>query len=226
MIVRNWMQRNPALVGSDTLLSEAKRILTEQNLHAIPVVDQGRLRGLITRAHCLRASQHVLRTQNADEYNFFANRIKVKDIMLRNPATLQATDTMEQCLKKGQDLGVAQFPVIEDGHVVGVISANEIFQLAAHFLGAWERRSGITLGPLALKPGVIGRIADLVEGAGAEVQAIYPIAKFEDEHDHAPHEKKVIVRFHTDDVAKVVAVLKAAGFNVLESVEAPQRVTH
>lgn len=219
MIVRNWMQQNPTLVDGDTLLSEAKRILTEHNLQALPVVDDGRLRGMVTRQHCLRAAHFVARTQSADEYSFFANRLKVKDIMVRNPATVRATDTMEECLRRGQDLGVGQFPVIDDGKVVGVISSKEIFSLAAHFLGAWEKRCGITLGPMEMKPGTIGRIADLVEGAGAEVQAIYPIARSENGGNGHPHERKVIVRFHAAELKKVVAVLEAAGFRVIEYVD-------
>jgi len=220
MIVKNWMQANPERIDGDTLLAEAKRILTEHNLQALPVIEQGRLRGMITRQHCLRAAHFVARTQNADEYNFFANRLKVKDVMVRNPATVKATDTMEDCLRRGQELAVGQFPVLEGGEVVGVISSNEILSLAAHFLGAWENRSGVTLGPLELKPGTIGRIADLVEGAGAEVQAIYPIARHENGSNTVSRERKVIVRFHSAPVQKVVAVLQAAGFAVLESVEA------
>ncbi len=223
MIVKNWMQANPEHVHGDTLLAEAKRILTEHNLQALPVIDEGRLRGLITRQHCLRAAHFVARTQNPDEYNFFANRLKVKDVMVRNPATVDASDTMEECLRRGQELNVGQFPVLDQGQVVGVISSNEILSLAAHFLGAWENRSGVTLGPLDLKPGIIGRIADLVEGAGAEVQAIYPIASNANGHRPTPgggRERKIIVRFHSAPVEKVVAVLEAAGLKVLEAVAA------
>jgi acetoin utilization protein AcuB len=219
MIVRNWMQRNPTLVDGDTLLAEAKRILTEHNLQALPVIEGGRLRGMVTRQHCLRAAHFVARTQSPDEYHFFANRLKVKDIMVRNPATVEATDTMEECLRRGQELGVGQFPVMDGGRVVGVISSKEIFSLAAHFLGAWEKRCGVTLGPMEIKPGTIGRIADLVEGAGAEVQAIYPIARGEDGGNCQPHERKVIVRFHAAELKKVVAVLEAAGFRVIEYVD-------
>lgn len=226
MIIRNWMQHNPTLVNGDTLVSEAKRILTEHNLQALPVVDDGRLRGMVTRQHCLRAAHFVARTQNPDEYSFFANRLKVKDIMVRSPATVEATDTMEECLRRGQELGIGQFPVMDGGEVVGVISSKEVFSLAAHFLGAWEKRCGVTLGPLEMKPGTIGRIADLVEGAGAEVQAIYPIARGEDGGNGKQHERKVIVRFHAAEVKKVVAVLEAAGFRVIESVEAHHPETH
>ena len=219
MIVKNWMQQNPTLVDGDTLLSEAKRILTEHNLQALPVIENGRLRGIVTRQHCLRAAHFVARTQNPDEYHFFANRLKVKDIMARNPATLQATDTMEECLRRGQEFGVGQFPVMDGSKVVGVISSREIFSLAAHFLGAWEKRCGVTLGPMEIKAGTVGRIADLVEGAGAEVQAIYPIAGRQDGGEGKPRERKVIVRFHAAELKKVVAVLEAAGFRVIEYVD-------
>lgn len=220
MIVRNWMQANPVVVGSDTLLSEAKRILTENNLHGLPVVDNGRLRGLITRANCLRAAHFALRTQDTDELNFFSNRLKVKDLMVRNPTTIDANDTMEHCLHVGQELGVAQLPVMDGGQVVGMISANEIFSLAAHFLGAWEKRSGVTLEPMELKPGMIGAITDIVEAAGAEVQAIYPIGKPEDINPQEHQRKKIIIRFHSDNTQIVVKALEDAGFPVIESVQA------
>ena len=134
MIVRDWMQPAPLTTVGDTLVSEAKRLISENNLHALPVVEGLRLRGLVTRANLLRMGHFVLRTQNPDEFNFFVTRLKVKDIMVRNPATVQADDTMEHCLQLGRQLGVAQFPVLDDGTLVGVISANEIFALAAHCL--------------------------------------------------------------------------------------------
>jgi acetoin utilization protein AcuB len=219
MIVRNWMQAKPMTIPSGTLVSEAKRILSENNLHALPVVDDGRLRGLVTRANLLRTGLFVMRTQNPDEFNFFNSRLMVRDIMVRNPATVRSDDTMEQCLLKGQELGVAQFPVMDGDVVVGVISANEIFQLAAHCLGAWERRSGVTLAPIGLGPGVIGRIADVVEGAGAVLQALYPVGRHEEQAEGVYPEKKVIIRFHSRDVRGVVSALESAGFAVIESVE-------
>ena len=219
MMVRNWMQANPMTIASDLLVSEAKRLMSENNLHALPVVDGGRLRGLVTRANLLRTGHFVLRTQNPAEFDYFVARLKVKDIMVRNPATVRASDTMEHCLLKGQELGVAQFPVVDGEHVVGVISANEIFQLAAHCLGAWERRSGVTLAPVKLGPGVLGRIVDVAEAAGAVLQALYPIGRHDTSDGGGFAEKKVIVRFHAPDMGTVVAALEAAGFPVIESVE-------
>ncbi|NMG75152.1 CBS domain-containing protein [Aromatoleum diolicum] len=220
MIVRNWMQTNPTVLGSNTLLSEAKQILSETNLHALPVVDDGRLRGLITRAGCLRAAHAALRSQNPDELNYFSNHVKVKDIMVRNPATIDANDTMEHCLQVGQQHGVGQLPVMDRGNVVGMISAIEMFSLAAHFLGAWEKRSGVTLAPMRIRPGTIGRITDIVEGSGAEVHAIYPINTGPKGAAPGDQERKVIIRFHIADTADVIRALADAGYEVIESVQA------
>jgi acetoin utilization protein AcuB len=222
MIVRNWMQPNPVVIPSDMLVSDANRILSESTLHALPVVDGGRLCGLITRANLLRIGHFVSRTQSADELNFFVTRLKVRDVMVRNPATVQASDTMQQCLLKGRNLGVAQFPVLDGEQVVGIISANEIFQLAAHCLGAWEQRSGLTLAPLHLGPGVLGHIADVAEDAGAVLQALYPIGPQHEEAGRGATAKKVVIRFHAPHVDDVVSALEAAGFAVLESTEAVQ----
>lgn len=216
MIVRNWMQRQPLTIGGDVQVSEAKRLISENKLQALIVVDaRGRLRGLVTRANLLRLGHFVMQTQNPDEFNFFATRLRVRDVMVRNPATVDIGDTIEECLRKGRELGVAQFPVLDnDKKVVGIISANEIFQLAAHFAGAWEKRNGVMLAPLNLGPGVLGRIADVTEAAGAVLQAIYPI-----QLHHEPEggdEKSVILRFHAANVAAVVTALETAGFAVAE----------
>lgn len=220
MIVRHWMQTNPITIPSDTLVSEAKRLLSDNSLHALPVVDKGQLRGLVTRANMLRMGHFVLRTQSTEEFSFFVNRLKVRDVMVRNPLTVRIDDTMEHCLLKGQECGVAQFPVMDDETVVGIISANEIFQLAAHCMGAWERRSGVTLAPLKLGPGVLGRIADVAEAAGAELQAIYPVGRHARADGDSLQEKTVILRFHAKDAENVVAALAKAGFPVLESAAA------
>ena len=214
MIVANWMKSNPLTIASDTLVSDAKQLMSEKNLHAVPVVYNGRLRGLVTRANLLRMGHFVLRTQDPDEFNFFINRLRVRDIMVRNPATVQCDDTMEHCLLKGQQLGVAQFPVLDGEAVVGVISANEIFQLAAYCVGALERRGGVTLAALKLRPGSFGRIADVVESAGAVLHAIYQVGQLQKEG--VVEAQSVILRFQSPDIRRVVLALEAAGFPVAE----------
>jgi len=213
MIVRNWMTKDPMIVSSDTLVTDVKRLLSENNLRAVPVVDDGRLRGLISRANCLRASENVTRTQDQYEINYFITRLKAKDLMVRNPATVDVGDTMEYCLRTGQDTGVSQFPVLEDDKVVGIVSANEIFRLAARVLGARQPWSGITLAPCQIEKGTIGNIAGIVEDTGAIVHSIFSV-----EYAENPSiGRKVVIRFQNAPLDQVTERLEAAGFGIFEA---------
>lgn len=223
MLVRDWMRSNPLTAPSDMLVAEAKALLTENKLVGLPIVDGGRLRGLLTPAHCLRASHFVTRTQDADELAYFETRLKVKDIMVRNPATIDASDTIEHCVMRGRALGVSQFPVIEEGRLVGIISANEIFSLCTWLLGAWAAQSGLTIGPLRLQTGVLRGIVEVAEMAGAVLQAVYPQGKNGSRGERGMPDQRVVIRFHAPDVRAVAGALERAGFQVLESVEAREQ---
>lgn len=224
MIVRNWMNRRPATVTPDTLVSEVKRVLNEGNLRAVAVVDDTGLRGVITRAICLRAAASVTRLQDPHELAYFAKRLKAKDLMVRNPATVDADDTMEHCLLRGQEDGISQFPVVDDGRVIGMVSASEIFHLAARILGAWESWCGVTLAPMPIERGTLSGVAAVVEGTGGTIDSIFTVgARDGSDAGDDGVARKVILRFHGAPVDRVVAALNAAGHRILEACDERQR---
>jgi len=210
MIVQNWMKANPTTVSGDMLLSEANRIFSDQSIRAIPVVENERLRGLLTRAHCLRAAENVTRTQDKYEFDYFTNKLKVKDIMVRYPDTVRADDTMEYIMRIGQEDGKSQFPVLHDGKVVGIITATEIFHMAARIIGAFDNFSGVTLVAKFDSPDDMSKITKILDKEGAKLQSIYP----------APREnekiRRIIVRFETNNLEALVNVFGDEGFTVLE----------
>jgi acetoin utilization protein AcuB len=211
MIVRNWMKANPETVTGDTLVLVAKRMLIENNLRFMPVVDDGCLRGIVTRASCLRAAEHVSRGQDPPEFDYFANKLTVKDLMVRRPATVNVNDTMEHCLRRGQDEGLSQFPVLEGDELVGIVSASEIFSLAARVLGAWESWSGVTLSPMIITKGVMPEIAKIIDDTGASLQSMFTV------DENGGDLKKVILRFQTNEFDDVVTALEDAGYTLLEA---------
>lgn len=211
MIVRNWMKRDPITVTSDTLVSKAKRMLVEHNLRALPVVDDGRLRGLITRVSCLRAAEFVARTEDPHEFSYFTHRLKVKDLMVRNPHTVDIDDPMEVCLRRGQDEQVSQYPVLDKGKVVGLVSASEVFYLAAQMLGTTRQQSGITVGPMEVGRGTLAKLGAVAEEAGAVVESLFSFPSCQNDG-----ELKVTVRFTGADLASVAKAVEAAGYTVIE----------
>jgi len=210
MIVRNWMKSNPTTVTSSMLISQINRIFSDQSIRALPVVDDGTLRGLLTRAQCSRAAENVARTQDKHEFEYFTNKLKVKDIMVHFPHTIDADDSMEHCLRIGQEDGNSQFPVLDNGKVVGIITATEIFHMAAHIIGAWDNFCGLTLIP---QPGVdsdINKIAKLVADNDIKLESIYSLPSQEG------YNQRIIVRFETSDMVNLVKCFEKEGFTVFE----------
>jgi acetoin utilization protein AcuB len=217
MILRNWMERDPVTVGSDTLVADAIALLVEKNLRALPVVDDGTLRGLVTRKDLQGCATAVARAQNEYENEYFLNRLKIKDIMIRMPKTVDSGDTVESCMLKGQEEMVRNFPVTEKGKLVGMISSLELSSALSNILGADEIWCGITLEPMPITSGVIARVSQVVEATGAVIYGVFTMRL------PGLKEKRIILRFDGgQDLETVALALQAAGYRIFEKTRAVQ----
>jgi acetoin utilization protein AcuB len=216
MILRNWMRKEPVTVTSDSSVIEATRIIAETNLRALPVVDEGQLRGIVTRRDLLGAADLVARTQDMYEVEYYTHRLKIKDLMIRWPKTMNVDDTVEYCMLKGQEEQVSFYPVMDGEQLMGTVSSVEIFRSLAQILGTGEKWRGITLGPMPIENGTLGRVADVVEAQGAVLHGIFTMRLNGSSH------KKVILRFETEDLNVVVKALSEAGFPPLEVISEVQ----
>jgi len=212
MIVRNWMNPTPTTVASEMLVSKAKRVLVEQNVRAVPVVDDGRLRGVLTRLCCLRVAELVTRTEDPFEFDYLVNRLKVKDVMVRSPQTVDIDESIGSCLRRGREAGIGQFPVMNSDIVVGLVSASEVMNLAAELLGAMRDLNSISIGPKAIEPGMLANIAQTVDATGATLEAIFTIARKED-----AGRRRVVVNFSGAPTQAVVDAVTQAGYRVFEA---------
>ena len=82
MYVKNKMTVNPIVVTSTDVISKASDLMTEKNLHRIPVVDNGKLVGLVTKG---LISSNVGGTTSLSifELNYLLNKTPVRDIMIK-----------------------------------------------------------------------------------------------------------------------------------------------
>jgi len=221
MILRNWMEREPVTVESDTLVAEAVSLLVDKNLRALPVVDQGVLRGLVTRKDLQGCATAVARAQNEHENDYFLHRLRIKDIMIRMPNTVEARDTVESCMLKGQEELIRNYPVMEQGKLVGMISSLELFSALSSILGSDEIWCGITLEAMPIESGTIGKVTKVVEETGAILYGVFTMRL------PGVEEKRIILRFDGGtDVETVARALEQAGYRIFEKTDAVQTCGH
>lgn len=209
MYIKNWMLPAQVSISSDSLATEALLTIREHNLKILPVVDNGRLRGVLHRRDLSEAALCVSGSGDLCEMNYFCNKLKVKDLMVRMPVTVSVEDSVEKVLIKGKEMMMSSFPVMDGDKVVGLVSDREIFVTLFKLLEAGEERTRITLKNVKLEKGTLTSILQIVDDLGATASSVFSV----------PQDNgfvRVVLRLKSDKPEAVLQELRDRGFNILE----------
>ena len=125
MKVKDIMTWNVITVSSDTPIMEARKILETHKIRRIPVVDRGKLVGIVTLHRIDSAGPSEATSLSIWESNYLLARMKVKEIMQKDVVTIDPEASIEQALAKGQGMRVGIMPVIDDNKLVGVVTTTD-----------------------------------------------------------------------------------------------------
>ena len=208
MRVRDMMTKNPITVDSDTLVFDAQRIMKENNIRRLPVVDKGKLRGIITKHDLLEAAPSPATSLSVHELNYLLAKMKVKEIMKKDPVTLTPDTPFEEALRIGQEKKIGAFPVVENGKVVGIATESDIVRFLTRALGIREEGSRITIEGLGGKLGDLEKIIQIVNQHQTIVLSMISLPR--------PEKKDwmIVLRLKTGNPDPIVKDFKKAGFNV------------
>ncbi len=216
MLVRNWMQKDPVTIPSDMTASEARDLFDELKVPFLPVVDDGRLRGLLARRDIRQAASFVTGTDDVHEMTFFNTRMKVKDLMVRKPITLSLDDTVETALVRGAQFGRSFFPVLDHERVVGTVSDQDIFRTLYQILGVDQKLFSITLEDGELNEETIKEVVLTVYSFSASIYSLFTLVDPED------NRKRLLMRLKIEDPTAVQNALREKGYHILEAVDRSQ----
>ncbi|MEI9479565.1 MAG: CBS domain-containing protein, partial [Deltaproteobacteria bacterium] len=158
MRIGDIMTKNPLTVDSETLVVDAQKIMREKNIRRLPVVDKGKLVGIITNHDLLAAAPSPATSLSVYEMNYLLAKMKVKEVMKKNPITVSPETPFEEALRLGQEKKIGSFPVVENGKLVGITTESDIVRILTRVLGLNEEGSRITIEGLGEKLGDLGKI--------------------------------------------------------------------
>lgn len=199
MIVARWMTKNPITVKSDEMLAAARRKMEAGEFRRLPVVDRGKLVGIISDRD-LR--QHVGALAH----------VKVDAVMSKALVSVTPATMLEQAANLLVKHKIGAVPVVEDGKLVGIITATDLLRAFAEVLGVSEE--GVSRIDLALggDPGEMAEIAQLVAGESGELLGMGTYR--EGELASGPRQV-VYVRLRSADANRVARMLTEQNFTVL-----------
>ncbi len=130
------MTRKPATVAPDDNLESVRSIFEKHGFHHIPVVESGKLVGIISYTDYLRVISDLYGNAGAERVNERPLHTKlVKEAMTEHLVCLAPTDTIEDALRVFQPNHFHAVPVIEgDRRLVGILSTHDLIKVLERVL--------------------------------------------------------------------------------------------
>ena len=203
------MTENPLTVDSETSVVDAKKIMKENNIRRLPVVDKGKLVGMVTERMILEASPSPATSLSIHELHYLISKMKVKEIMVKNPITISPDTTFEEALLLGQEKRIGAFPVVDKEKLVGITTESDLVRFIASIWGAKEKASTIIVEGISQRFGLFKEIVSIVDRHEIPMLSMMTYI--------APGRVDccLIIRVKTKEVDSLVTDLKKAKFKVI-----------
>ena len=157
MYVKDYMVSNPITLRADQSVSEAVDIMDENELHRLPVVDEGgRLVGLVTESVITSNTPNNASSLSVFELNYLLNKLTIQDIMIEEVITIDQDALLEEAavLMRRNDIGC--LPVVEkDNTLIGIITHNDIFTAFIELMGYYHNGMRYVITLPEDKPGIM-----------------------------------------------------------------------
>lgn len=109
--------RNVWSVTPDQTVHEAMALLSERNVGALPVIEDGRLLGIFSERDCVRRVMLARRS---------STETRIANVMTSPVKSVRATETVDTCMRIMTDLRIRHLPVLDNERVVGIISVGDL----------------------------------------------------------------------------------------------------
>lgn len=129
-LVETWMTDEVVWIASDATLPEAHKMMRDEEIRRLPVVDNGRLVGIVTLGDVREAEPSSATSLSVWELNYLLSKLTIKEIMTPNPITVRTTNTVGEAAKVMLENRIGGVPVVDErGKLAGIITESDIFSM-------------------------------------------------------------------------------------------------
>lgn len=205
MLVRDIMTKNVITIMSDTYVLDAERIMEQNRIGRLPVVDDGKLVGIVTKNDVLKASPTSTTPTNQRHLFYLMSKLAVKEIMKTKILTISPDTPIEKAIAIAQKNKVGSLPVVEGDKVVGILTTNDVFyKIINPLFGLGQRGTRIVIHG-AGNADKMQEILAFIRKTNLEVQ-VYWIPPHDDRQD-------LILHIDVDDATDIIDQLRSMGYD-------------
>lgn len=172
MLVRERMSTNPVTISADSAITDALRVMRQNQVRRLPVLDeQGNMVGIVSEKDLLYASPSPATSLSIYEMHYMLSRLKVTELMTAEIITVSPDIPLEEAARIMADNKIGGLPVVEDGKLVGIITETDIFKVFLELLGAREKGLRLTV-EIPERKGEMARITSEIARLGGNILAL------------------------------------------------------
>lgn len=129
--IRSIMTKKPEVVKPNDTMEEVRKIFEKRGFHHVPVVEGGKLVGLVSYTDYLQLIRSVF--DNSQEVRLnerVLHATEVADVMTKNVLCLYQEDSVETALRIFKANQFHSLPVVDDQqHLVGIITTYDLMKV-------------------------------------------------------------------------------------------------
>lgn len=210
MYMKEYMHTNVITVDSDTLINDAEKLMREHKMRRLPVVDKGKLVGIVTRDKIREATTTPSTSLSVWELNYLLSKMKVKDLMEKRLYTVTPDTTVEQAVSEAQKRGFGTILVVDKGKpdkLVGIATTTDLYRVATAVLGFGQ--AGVRLHIFDWgKKGSAKEAIDIINKSGANILSMFCVTP------PGIGREDCIIHLDKKDATQLVNELKSKGYEV------------
>ena len=210
MFVIDRMTRNPISISPNDNVDAAQDLLKKHKIRRLPVIDRGKLVGIITDKDLMRVAPSAATTLSKYEINSLLAKITIREIMSDKVISVNENAPIEEAALLMSMNKIGGLPVVSNvGAVVGVITETDIFNALVEIMGLSEGKTRITI-EVDNKVGVVQDIAGIFANAGFNIDSFVTCKKDMGKYD-------IIVRGDFMNEGDLLKELESHGYHVTHS---------
>jgi acetoin utilization protein AcuB len=206
MKVRDVMTWNVVTVSSDTPIMEARKIMDAHGVRRLPVVDKGKLVGMVSKERITRTAPSPATSLSVWEINYLLAKMTVKEVMSKDPVTVDPEMSVEAAIALAQKKGVGALPVVENNKLVGIATTNDFFyKILNPVLGIAKPGTRLVIS----KGGEIKSVQDIMDSvkkAGIKILSFHSMPPIEGK------EQDICLHVDKEEVKQLVKDLATKGY--------------
>lgn len=125
--VRDIMTSAVICVDSTTPVTEAQMLMREHKIRRLPVINDGKLVGILTQGDVRGAMPSEVTTLNRTEQDYLIKHVKVDRVMTGDVIVANSAMNLAEAARLLVQYKISGLPVVDNDQVIGMITESDIF---------------------------------------------------------------------------------------------------